>query len=240
MLFHSEPLFSIYWGDKKTAFPRHTFTGVLDEPDYPFFKLAGQLMGMHSVVTLKQVHGTQGKILKTRKDLQLLASDPADGDYLISTLPGVGIAVISGDCLPIIVYDPHLHIVGIAHAGWLGSVQKIAIVMLEALLSHFPVRMDSIRIFLGPSAKACCYTIKEDVINAVSAFSFADQVLYQRQNEVFFDLPLFNILQLLEYGISRPAIHTHYSACTICDVSFCSHRREGSDGLRQITIAALR
>lgn len=240
MLFHSEPLFSIYWGDKKTAFPRHSFSGVLQDSEYPFFKLSCQLMGTHTIVALKQVHGTSGTILTNRKDIQFLAVNPIEGDYLISALSGVGVAVKTGDCLPVIVYDPVAHVVGIAHAGWAGSVKRVAAVMIEALLNRFSTRLDVLRVFLGPSAKACCYVVNEDLAHALKPFPYAKDVLYERQNRLFFDLPLFNILQLEECGIARSAIHTSYNVCTICDVSFCSHRREGQDALRQISIVALK
>jgi copper oxidase (laccase) domain-containing protein len=53
-------------------------------------------------------------------------------------------------------------------------------------------------------------------------------------------LPLYNQLKLEKVGVNKKAIHLKYNLCTICDNSFCSHRREPIEAKRQITIVALK
>lgn len=243
MLFHNEPLFSIYWGDKKEGFLAGSIKGVFDSSDFEqssFVTLACRLMDLKSLVILNQKHTAQGYVITRYKELQTDYSELTEGDYLITTLTQVGLGVASGDCLPLIAYDPCKNVIGIAHVGWRGALQEIALRMVESMQARFGTRLDDIRIFLGPSAKVCCYGVKEDMVAQLGQFAYAQQTVFERHGEFFFDLPLFNILQLESYGLPRSAFHNHYNMCTICNPSFCSYRRDGGQSLRQMTIAALK
>ena len=82
-----------------------------------------------NLVTPQQVHGANIKRV-TRTDAGRGARDYADAiadtDALITNEPGLPLMLCFADCVPVIFLDPERKAVGIAHAGWKGTVAKIA------------------------------------------------------------------------------------------------------------------
>lgn len=60
---------------------------------------------------------------------------------------------MAADCLPIVFYDAQNNAVGIAHAGWRSSVQKIGLKVLEHMQTQFKTDLHNIKIFLAPQLK---------------------------------------------------------------------------------------
>jgi YfiH family protein len=243
MLLHSDPLFSIYCGDRKESFPRAHFYSVPDSDTLlrsGQFVTAYKLMELENLIVLKQTHSDAGYVIAGPKELGAFAPYNHEGDYLVTNLSRIGLSIATADCLPIIAYDTCHNVIGIAHAGWQGSIKEIALKMIKDFETNFGTRLDHIRIFMGPSAKACCYEVKEDLIEKILMFDYGAYTLQERSGQTFFDLPLFNRLQLEAYGIDKSAFHVHYSLCTICNPSFCSNRRDGELAQRQMTIVALK
>lgn len=243
MLFHSDPLFCISWGDKSVAFPAKHFYDIADSKALrgaPQFNLAYTLMGLDSIIVLKQVHGTRGYVINKANQLEQFLPYQHEGDYLITNLARVGLAIAAADCLPVIMYDPQANIVGIAHAGWRGSLQQVGLKTLEHMREAFGINPKRVQVFFGPSAKSCCYEIKDDMAIQIERFSYGSRSIQERDGKLFFDVPLFNLLQLEQAGVTPSAFHVHYNLCTICNPSFCSHRRDGPQSLRQMTIVSLK
>ncbi len=69
---------------------------------------------------------------------------------------------------------------------------------------------------------------------------FVNKALFSRDNKWYLDVPLLNSLQLQKLGIPASAIDTSYNFCTMCDDRFFSHRRQGENAGRQMTVIALR
>jgi copper oxidase (laccase) domain-containing protein len=61
-----------------------------------------------------------------------------------------------------------------------------------------------------------------------------------REQKIYFDLPLFNKLQLEKAGILPENINTDYNLCTLCDGRFFSFRKQGALAGRQMTVACLK
>ncbi len=112
--------------------------------------------------------------------------------------------------------------------------------MLEHMQKAFDCQLDDLKIFLGPAAKACCYEIKEDVLAKIQRFSYGHQAVVERDGKVFFDVALFNQLQLENAELDTTAFNQRYNLCTICNKTFCSYRRDGVHAQRQLTIASLK
>ncbi len=193
-------------------------------------------MNLERLQFLHQIHSNYGIIVTQEQKFEPFKKD---GDYLVSDVKRVGIGVMTADCLPIIIYSPLCPAVGIVHAGWRGSMQQVAVAAVEHMQRSFGIELSNIRIFFGPSAKRCCYEVGDNVLNELNYFSFKDEVVIHRGDKVYFDVPLFNKLQLLDLGISKEAFHTIYNNCTICDDSFCSYRRDKGFN-RQMTVVALK
>lgn len=81
----------------------------------------------HALVKNHQVHGTDIRSV-TRADV---LSDPAlpgefPADGLVTDQPGVCLTIFSGDCIPILLYDPHRNVIAAVHAGWRGTAAGAA------------------------------------------------------------------------------------------------------------------
>ena len=239
MLLHNSPLFRIYFGNADDKlFPSH----YLNEPikqdilhREPFVKLK-KVMHLDSLIFLRQMHGAQGCAV----DQELVQSFAREGDFLFTKLLQTGLGVMTADCLPIIFYDKVNNVVSVAHAGWRGSVQGVAVRTVERMQQQCNTQVEDLQIFFGPSAKICCYTVAHDFPQHLENYPFAEQVLQLHQGKLFFDLPGFNRLQLEAMGIKKKAFHLDYNICTICDEKFFSYRRQGERAGRQMTVVCLK
>ncbi len=242
MVIHTDPFFSIYFGDARTQFIPAQLAHIkstkelLQESSISFLK---RVLHINELVFLHQTHSSSGLCISSRAQIETLPPFGYDGDFIITNVSNIGLAVATADCLPIIMYDSFNHCIAIVHAGWRGSVGKVAIAALEQMQTYFKSSVEHTRIFFGPSAKVCCYTIGSEVLQALEQFSFAHEVVLKFGSNVLFDLPLFNRLLLIDYGIKKEAFHLTYNNCTICDESFCSYRRQRSVE-RQSTVVALK
>lgn len=241
MIVHNEPLFGFIIGDKRTSFARTAFYHLADNQTLlaqdPFIEPAKRLH-LQSLVVLDQIHSSLGSLITQHTDI--FAPYSKQGDFLITNLPDIGLGVASADCLPIIFYDTANHCSAIAHAGWLGSVQHVAAKTLETMQQQFATDLNYLKIFFGPSAKVCCYKVTSEFLDNFKHFVYAEKVFQHRSDGIYFDLPLFNKLQLEEIGVKKASFHLNYNICTICNSAYCSHRRDGTASLRQMTIVALK
>src|SRR5579859_4611807 len=238
MQFHRTRSFSIFFGDSQHPYVPDLNKGfsVLARP--PFNALS-RTMNLRQLIFLRQVHGNAGKIITAKDTESILPSFVHEGDYLITNVSRVGIGISTADCLPIIFYDAKHNAIGIAHAGWKGSVANIGLHIIERMKQAYGTTIHDLQIFFGPSAQACCYEVKVDFLNNIQHFPYAEQLLRRTDNGLFFHLDTLNSLQLESLGIQKEAINRQYHVCTICNPSYCSVRRLQDSSLRQMTVVAL-
>lgn len=243
MLIHNSPLFHIFFGDARTQFnPKELYgmkmnkTLLITEP----FDTMHKSMHLEHLIFVHQTHGTDGIAINSIEQAQDLAPFSVDCDYSVTNVPHVGLAVATADCLSIVLYDKLHHAVSVVHAGWRGTLKGIAVDAVKRMQSTYGSRPEDIMVFFGPSAKACCYTVGQEILEALESFSFNDQVLHTQETGTYFDVPLFNKLLLEESGIKKDAFHVHYNICTICNEGFCSYRKDNSSPYRQMTVVALK
>jgi len=138
-----------------------------------------------------------------------------------------------GDCTPLIFFDPVQHAIGLAHAGWRGTMQNAAGATVKAMVDEFGCQPRNIITVLGPSIGPCCYEVGEDVMAAAAEIFVNSDSLFIRRNgnlnHAHFDMWEANRRQLAEAGIEQ-IIQTEL--CTACRTDeFFSHRAEnGSTG----------
>jgi YfiH family protein len=240
MLIHKTPQFSIFFGDQATGFAPQQFYSAADEASIrnsEQFREASEVLRLNSLSVIKQVHGTAGIIIKTEQDL-LARPYSSEGDYLITNLPGVGIAVATADCVPLLLYDAANHAVAAIHAGWRGSVAGIALTALQAMQANFGTQAADLQIIFGPSARSCCYEVSPDFMNSVPDGQ-AHDALTVRDGKIYFDTVAYNQALLQKAGVPPKAFSLKYACCTICSPEFCSYRRDGAASKRQMTIVTL-
>lgn len=146
-------------------------------------------------------------------------------DGLITRTRGLLLFQRFADCLPVLIFDPAQMAIGIAHAGWRGTVAGIASATVRAMQAAFGSRPVDLWVGIGPGIGPCCYEVGEEVIHAVrTTFEDAGALLPRVNGAVHFDLPGANVRQLRDLGVERIEVS---SICTACRVDeFFSHRAE--------------
>ncbi len=164
--------------------------------------------------------------------------DYAEVDGHITNESGAVLMVFGADCVPLLFYDPVKHVIGAVHAGWRGSVGRIAEKAVERMGGEFGSEPSDLRVVIGPSIGAECYEVGRDVADAfLGAFGEdAKSILTLSGSEgaaqgcekYRLDLWEANRLVLLQAGV-KPE-HTVVSGlCTMCRQDlFFSHRANGT------------
>ena len=128
-----------------------------------------------------------------------------DVDALVTNTPNVPLMLRFADCVPILFYDPEHRTIGAAHAGWRGTVLKIAGKTAQTMFDTFGSRPRDLIVCIAPSIGPCCYRVGEDVSERVrGAFDNADELLSrQADGGIHFDLWEANASQLRALGIEQ-------------------------------------
>lgn len=128
-----------------------------------------------------------------------------DVDALLTNKPGVALLLRYADCVPIILFDPVNSAVALVHAGWRGTVAKIATKAARAMCDAFGTRPQDLIAGVAPSIGPCCYQVGADVIQRTrDAFGQADRLLTtQTDGTIHLDLWQANMVQLRSLGVRR-------------------------------------
>ena len=150
-------------------------------------------------------------------------------DVLYTRSARLPLAVMTADCLPVVLAAPRENAVAVVHAGWRGLAAGI----LEGAVRAFEEPRD-IRVVIGPAIGPDHYEVGEDVALAVASGSEAGAVTQRRGDALFLDLPGTARSVLKGLGVGRIE---DVGLCTACEHRrFYSHRRDGITG-RQAAIA---
>lgn len=176
----------------------------------------------------QQVHGA-GVVEVGEAERGAGAADPEmtlrGADALVTGVPGVALAVLVADCVPILVADPDRRRIAVIHAGWRGLVEGVVAAAVEQLAPN----ADAVAA-IGPAIGPCCYEVSVDVADPLSDAFGADVVHDGRA-----DLWLSAQRALRAAGVTGivPAL-----LCTRCEPQrFFSHR--AGDTARQGLVAML-
>lgn len=191
---------------------------------------------LHNWVSAEQTHET--KICKvTKNDCGKGAIDiehafkQTDGFYTFDT--GILLTLCYADCVPLFFIAPKARLIGIAHAGWRGTVNEIGANMVSQFQRE-GIELDEIQVVIGPSICKNCYIVDDSVIAHVqNKLEDVKKNTYNliTGNQYQLNLPLLNKQILVAAGVKRENIQmTHL--CTSCHHNvFFSHRKDkGSTG----------
>ena len=147
-------------------------------------------------------------------------SDIFDTDGLITNLKNTPLIVFSADCTPIIFYDAKKGVIAAVHAGWRGTVKKIAVKCVNMMIEKFKSSPSDIIAAVGPSIGSCCFEFGEEAPDI-----FDKKYLTKKDNGKYLvDLWSFNEEQLLSVGIPEKNIDVS-RICTVCNSDkFYSYR----------------
>jgi polyphenol oxidase len=163
-----------------------------------------------------------------------------DCDALITQDAGVVLAVVLADCVPVILFDPLTPAVGIAHAGWAGTVDHVARNTVDAMRRDFGTDPRSLLAGIGPSIGPASYEVGAEVAERAAAeFPQASLVHTQGGGKFLLDLWGGNVADLVEAGVPRSNIEVAEIDTYRCADRFYSHRRRRPTG-RFFALATLR
>jgi len=185
---------------------RHRFLGIWGKHERDLF--CGE-----------QVHGKE-VFLVDREFLKKGSREIPATDALITKEPQVLLGAFSADCLLAFFLDPKVPAIGIAHAGWRGTLMGILAGVVEAMKKNFKSKPDSLEVLMTPAIGSCCYEVGKEVLDfcAVSPWS-SDTVFYPgiRPGHPFLDLQKTNNNILCKTGVKPANIVTN---------GFCTHCRQ--------------
>jgi YfiH family protein len=212
------------------------------------------------LVTLRQVHSD----LIHRIDG--VPEHPPAGDGMVTNTPGLLLAIQTADCLPVLLIDPKKRAVGAFHAGWRGTVKRIAEKGVGEMRRWFGSQPEHLLAAIGPGVHACCYEVGEEVrAKFETQFKYAADLFRDVKDsdpihdkypllfltarapghselpvKLFLDLVEANRRQLLDAGIAAKNI-TASPLCTACrpDLLFSYRKEQGVTG-RMLGVVGLR
>ncbi|MYL33060.1 peptidoglycan editing factor PgeF [Pontibacillus yanchengensis] len=177
----------------------------------------------------EQVHDTEVYTVK-KKDIGkgALSQDNAlpNCDGLITNLPNVLLTAFYADCVPLFFYDPVEEWVGIAHAGWKGTVAGMGPEMIRALEDK-GVDANHIKVAIGPSISGDVYEVDENVLQHIpSELRVEPTVLDKGNGKYLLSLQNMHKHLLLESGVKEKNIEVSEYCTYQNDHLFFSHRRD--------------
>jgi polyphenol oxidase len=167
-------------------------------------------MNPQNVARLNQVHGG---------DVVIAKNGSQTGDALVSVEKGITLAIGAADCYPLLFHDAKNNVIGAAHAGWKGTLARIAKNTIEKMIALGADR-NEIRVAIGPGICHDNYQVSEEVIEKFMSAGFPESIHTGRQ----LDLLAANKFILQEAGIPDQQVWA-LNRCTT-EQDFFSYRRD--------------
>jgi YfiH family protein len=176
-----------------------------------------------SVYDVWQVHGVSVAIADAPRPQE---SPHLQADTILTNTAGITLLMRFADCVPILLHDPVRKVVGIAHAGWMGTVRGTVRMAVEAMQARYDSIPGDIQAAIGPSIGPDHYEIGPDVVAQVRlAFGQnSSSLLTDHGGATHFDLWAANRLTLEKAGVRQIELA---GLCTACQTEdWYSHRAE--------------
>ncbi len=189
----------------------------------------------NSIVFSHQVHDTNVAIVG-QKDVGkgiFRESDIKNTDGLITNEKDVVLTTFYADCVPLFFYDEKNSAIGLSHAGWRGTVNKMAEKTIRTMMTAFGTKAENLKAAIGPSICYDCFMVSSDVYEEFKEKIPGAMGLYSRESHVpgkyHINLQEINKFVMMESGILEENIELP-GLCTKCRPDlFFSHRRDGSE-----------
>jgi polyphenol oxidase len=212
------------------------------------------------LVTLRQIHSDLIHCVDSAPEHQLT------GDGLITKTPEILLAVQTADCLPLILVDPKRRAVGVFHAGWRGTLKRIAEKGVGEMRRCFGSDPRHLKAAIGPGIHSCCFEVGAEVREKFeSQFAYAGDLFHEIKEsdavrekypllflsarppghteivpKIFLDLVEANRRQLIDTGM----LPKNIAASELCTASridlLFSHRAEKGITGRMMAVAGIR
>jgi polyphenol oxidase len=175
------------------------------------------------VVFLEQVHGTRVATVDAVPGPG--ASDIPATDAAVTALPGLALAVLAADCVPVLLADPEAGVVGAAHAGRVGAAAGVVPATVAAM-EALGARASAIEVLLGPAICGGCYEVPAALRAEVDA-QLPGSAVRTRRGTPGLDIRAGLYHQLVDLGVARIGGDPR---CTLESPELYSHRRDARSG----------
>lgn len=150
-------------------------------------------------------------------------------DAIITNQREIGIGVTTADCVPILIFDPNRKVLAAVHAGWKGTVLRIAAKTVSKMVEQFSCNPRNLIVGIAPCISQQCFEVGDEVVTAFTDadFSIAD-IAYKNSDtgKMHINLPLANEVVLRSAGVLKQNIEIT-DLCTFSnpDMLFSARRQ---------------
>lgn len=189
----------------------------------------------------RQVHGVQGVRVEDQPPDEVRVQE---ADYLFTDRPGVTVAVITADCVPVLLADTNSRAVAAAHAGWRGLVAGVIQTAVRSL-GELSSRPEDLVAGLGPSIGPCCFEVGAEVAEAFArAFPDEPDLVVPARRSTPSSKPHVDLWRAARAALIRagldPARIADPPGCTLCEPGrYYSYRRDGARIGQQLAFIGL-
>ena len=156
-------------------------------------------------------------------------------DALTTNVRDICIGVSTADCIPIIIYDPEHHASAAIHAGWRGTVKRIAQKAIASMRLSYQSQPQDLVAVIGPGISLEAFEVGDEVYNEFASAGFDMSAISQHKDKWHIDLKECNLQQLVQSGISKENI-TVSDICTFnTSDRYFSARKLGTNSGRIFT-----
>lgn len=180
---------------------------------------------------INQIHSDEIFILKDESQTREQVSS-INADAIMTHLSEIPIGIFTADCIPVLLYDPKLHVAAAIHAGREGTLQGIVNKSIMAMRREYGCQPKNLVAGLGLGIGGCCYEIDENCLNSFeNKIPFESPFVKSKGNGKFLlDLFAVNAQQAMDAGL-LPENISRNEECTFCSpMNYFSYRREGQTG----------
>ena len=171
---------------------------------------AGFGASLEDFVFARQVHGAEVRVVgQADRGSGAFGLDDAivGADALVTGTPGVVLAILTADCVPIVLHDPVAGVLGCVHAGWRGTVAGVTAAALAAMQA-LGSRPSDVIAGIGPAVAAARYQVGPEVRQAFGPAAASFIRPDTRPDRWLLDLWAANRHALVEAGVPATQIHT--------------------------------
>jgi YfiH family protein len=165
---------------------------------------------------------------------------PENTDGLITNVPNIALAILTADCLPIVLYHQTKDVVAVLHAGWKGLAANIISKAIDALKNKFNCNVSGLHVLIGPGINQENYEVGQEVVDAFTTKPYFHTDCVKEKAKPHLDIKLLAKLEAEYNGIPEENIEIS-PLCTFQEKQrFFSARREGFHTGRQATVVMIK
>lgn len=175
--------------------------------------------GGDRIVWMNQVHSSRVQVVDDPRE------KPDETDGLVTTRSGLALAVVTADCVPVLMADARAGVVAAVHAGRVGAQNGIVTHALDTMRSA-GAHVEDVSVLLGPAVSGRNYEVPEQMAVEVERALPGSRTTTAR-GTAGLDLRAGIAAQLRTAGVSAIDIDPR---CTVADRELFSHRRDAPTG----------